>query len=458
MSFFSRQSFESIISGIIYRRSPDAYFVLEQQKIIMCNDAFVEMLGVPREKIIGLHPSKLCPEFQPDGQSTAEKSVKLFEEVHRRGIHRCEWMHQRLDGSPLPVQVTIMLERAAGKDLVICFWQDITELVRRRVAVEEARAEDARVAQARDQVLAAFALAFDKLAAGDLLCEVDGVEDEQYSGLCRSFNGSVSGLAGLVGQVTATASSMTASSLQIKDATLQLARRTESQATAVEQSAAALEEVAVAVASSAKEAEHAGAIVSVARRNAEASCSVVDSAISAMREIAVSSREIGSILSVIDSIAFQTNLLALNAGVEAARAGEAGKGFAVVAQEVRELAQRSARAAKEIKELIATSADKVAQGVSLVERTGEALKAIGIEINNIDQHVQAVVSSAREQAAAIGEIKAAVTDIDANTQRNAAAVEETAAAAAELYSQATELNRHGSSFRVRRMQTLRLVS
>jgi methyl-accepting chemotaxis protein len=93
-----------------------------------------------------------------------------------------------------------------------------------------------------------------------------------------------------------------------------------------------------------------------------------------MSRIEQSSNEISNIIGVIDEIAFQTNLLALNAGVEAARAGEAGKGFAVVAQEVRELAQRSAKAAKEIKALIQTSSGEVAIGVELVSKTGQALK------------------------------------------------------------------------------------
>ena len=61
-------------------------------------------------------------------------------------------------------------------------------------------------------------------------------------------------------------------------------------------------------------------------------------------KLGVSSAEISTVVKVITSIAEQTNLLALNATIEAARAGEAGKGFAVVANEVKDLAQETAKA------------------------------------------------------------------------------------------------------------------
>jgi methyl-accepting chemotaxis protein len=142
---------------------------------------------------------------------------------------------------------------------------------------------------------------------------------------------------------------------------------------------------------------------------------------------------------VIDEIAFQTNLLALNAGVEAARAGDAGKGFAVVAQEVRELAQRSAKAAKEIKELINASNEHVKNGVSLVGETGKALVEIVGQVQQVNANVSAIVESSKEQATGLKEINTAVNTMDQGTQQNAAMVEEATAAAHSLAREADSL-------------------
>jgi methyl-accepting chemotaxis protein len=175
---------------------------------------------------------------------------------------------------------------------------------------------------------------------------------------------------------------------------------------------------------------------------------VVRDAITAMKEIDKSAKEISQIIGVIDEIAFQTNLLALNAGVEAARAGDAGRGFAVVASEVRALAQRSAEAAKEIKGLISTSTSHVARGVTLVRETGASLGRILGQVTQINGVVGDIAASAQEQASGLAQVNTAVNQMDQVTQQNAAMVEESTAASHSFAQDTADLEKLTARFKI----------
>ncbi|WP_349963210.1 methyl-accepting chemotaxis protein [Rhizobium sp. ZPR3] len=317
------------------------------------------------------------------------------------------------------------------------------ETSRRSVDAEKA-------AHARDVETAVSTLAgaLGRLADGDLSNRIELPFGAGLDRVRLDFNAAVDKLENTLRAVGANARSIEASAIEIRGAADELAQRTEQQAASVEETAAALEEITTATRDATTRAEEAEGLVRQARESAQASGSIVQRTVGAMKAIETSSVEIGSIIGVIDEIAFQTNLLALNAGVEAARAGEAGKGFAVVAQEVRELAQRSAQAAREIKALITTSSEQVRSGVGLVSETGDALQAIVARVEDISGRVRAIATSAKEQLVGLQEINGAVTTIDQTTQRNAAMVEESTAASHALSGDIQALTSLLSQFRL----------
>jgi len=285
------------------------------------------------------------------------------------------------------------------------------------------------------------------LAAGDLSFQISETFHQDFESLRTDFNQAVEQLRTTLSSVAAATSAIDSGSREISQSADDLSRRTEQQAASLEETAAALDQITVNVSNASKRAEEARAVAVQANENARRSGTVVGDAVDAMSKIEQSSGQISNIIGVIDEIAFQTNLLALNAGVEAARAGEAGRGFAVVAQEVRELAQRSAKAAKEIKDLIRNSSGEVQSGVQLVRQTGDALRTIEAFIVTINQHMDSIATSSREQSVGLAEVNTAVNQMDQVTQQNAAMVEEANAAGATLAMEAARLKDLVGQFR-----------
>ena len=286
------------------------------------------------------------------------------------------------------------------------------------------------------------------IAGGDLSQRIAAEGKDEVADLQRALTDMQQGLGALVAQVRDASGSIATASQEIATGNHDLSQRTEQTASNAQEAVASLSQITSNVQQTASSSQMANQLASSASSTATRGGSVVEQAVASMHEISASSRKIGDIIGLIDSIAFQTNILALNAAVEAARAGEQGRGFAVVASEVRSLAQRSAAAASDIKGLINNSVTAVDGGVRHVEDAGAAMKEIVASVQRVGDIIGEITAAASEQSAGIGQVNQSVGEIDRMTQQNAALVEESAAAAESLREQAARLSKVVQQFRL----------
>lgn len=320
-----------------------------------------------------------------------------------------------------------------------------------QLAEEKKRAEDKEAVQnaKRDEALAIFSDALDKLAEGNLEVRLSDALPEEFLDMGAAYDKAMERLSSSLASIRLSTEAARDNSESISQSALQLASRTEQQATSLEESSAALHELTESVRTTADITSDAKDTISNFTTEITQAESVMENALKSMNGIESSSKQVANTVAIIDEIAFQTNLLALNAGVEAARAGEAGKGFAVVAQEVRELAQRCSSAAKEISDLINISNKQIDDGVVNVKDTSEALTKLVGETSNLDTLIGRVEASAKEQSTTLGEINSSIVNLDTITQQNAGMVEETTAATASLKNDVSQLAGAMTQFKTR---------
>jgi methyl-accepting chemotaxis protein len=304
---------------------------------------------------------------------------------------------------------------------------------------EEAQDQALQAQQNTESVVATLGKHLTRMSGGDLNCRINETFPQEYEELRGNFNVLADSLAGELGTAVEVSGQFQVNATEVSEAVQSLSQRTESQAATLTQTTAALQELSTSVKTTASDSGAATENANAAYSSAQENGKLMKSAVEAMAGIEQSSREISSIINVIEDISFQTNLLALNAGVEAARAGESGRGFAVVAAEVRALAQRTAGAANEVKGLISTSADQVQEGSQIVNRAGEALEEIVGKVKDANDLIGNISATTNEQAVALSEMADALGSLDNATQTNSAMVEEMSAMSMTMDTKAREL-------------------
>jgi twitching motility protein PilJ len=312
-------------------------------------------------------------------------------------------------------------------------------------------------------------------ARGDLTVRAE-VTADVLGAVADSFNLTIRSLRDIVSQVKKAATSVNDAAYQNEDFARSLSADALRQAEDISASLNSVQEMTDSIQNVASNAREAADVAAQATQAAQRGGEAVDRTVAGILEIretvaettrkvkrlAESSQEISKIVALISQIASRTNLLALNASIEAARAGESGRGFAIVADEVRQLADRAAKASKEIEQIVLQiqsetgtvmtameeGTQQVIEGTRRAEQAKSSLDEI-IEVSRrIDRLVKAISEATVQQTETSRSVAHVMQSLELTANETSKESQKVASSLMQLVAIARELQTSVGRFRV----------
>ncbi len=311
---------------------------------------------------------------------------------------------------------------------------------------------------------------------GDLTRRVTVETNDEIGVMIKLFNGFLDKLQGTIRQIVNAASplgDMSKELYRLTQGAEENARSQQGHTDSISRDIATMTGSIQEVAQRSQQASHEAGAASKQAESARQNIGSLSSSISdlgssvmgsvrAMEQLEEETQQVGSVLTVIRSIAEQTNLLALNAAIEAARAGEQGRGFAVVADEVRNLAQKTAASTAEIQNIIQRLQNSANGVLNVMTQNGqkaqasiersvaatETLDAIAQAVRQIDELNAGIAQFTQEQIGLSNSIQKDTKVLQRDTQATTHGADATARLGEQLVSTGDHLRAATAQFRV----------